>query len=185
MTERYFWEHTWYSIRLAASMWERYAPWPVARQQIKPILSAWTLGIGTQAYSTSLIAWEVWKRGVTTTASSRSQSSYYKAIISMIIESGALYTSLVLPLAITFGLGATTASLVIAGLLNPMSGLIPASMVIRVCMNRNRKFQTTFLSQVREDQSVDGRNDSGGSSEAGIGITFSKFHHPEKAEVDI
>ncbi|KAJ3566342.1 hypothetical protein NP233_g7070 [Leucocoprinus birnbaumii] len=136
-------------------------------------VSAWTLGIGTQAYSTSLIAWEVWRRGVVTINSSRSRSSYYKAIIAMIVESGALYTALVLPLAISFGVGAMSASLVIAGLLTPMSALIPASMVIRVCLNRTREFRTTILSQVAmgHEQSSGGI-DSSGTPDPGIGLTF-------------
>lgn len=84
-------------------------------------VSAWTLGMATQAYSTSFIAWEVWRRGVVTTTSfSRSRTSYYKAIIIMIVESGALYTAIVLPLTVTFAIGSTVA-IILAGLLEPMA----------------------------------------------------------------
>ncbi|KAF9442702.1 hypothetical protein P691DRAFT_789110 [Macrolepiota fuliginosa MF-IS2] len=112
-------------------------------------VSAWTLAMATQAYSTSLIAWEIWRRGVVTTSHSRSMSLYYKAIIVMIVESGALYTAIVLPLTITFAIGSMPASLVIAGLLELMTALTPASIVIRVALHRNRQYQTTVLSQVR------------------------------------
>lgn len=83
-------------------------------------ITAWALGIATQAYSTTIIAWEIWRRGIVNTSSSRSSASYYKAIMAMVVESGIVYTVLVLLLTITFALGFTSARIVLAVLLEPM-----------------------------------------------------------------
>ncbi|KAF9444043.1 hypothetical protein P691DRAFT_807977 [Macrolepiota fuliginosa MF-IS2] len=137
-------------------------------------VSAWVLGMGTQVYSTSLIAWEVWRRGVVTTSHNRSMSSYYQAIIVMIVESGALYTAIILPLTITFAIGSMSAALVLTGILEVMAALIPVSIVIRVALHRNRQYQTTILSQV---QAVHNGEKVTTTGDTGVGITFAKHHH--------
>ncbi|KAF9449679.1 hypothetical protein P691DRAFT_758834 [Macrolepiota fuliginosa MF-IS2] len=111
-------------------------------------ITAWALGIATQAYSTSLIAWEIWRRGIINTTS-QGTISYYKAIVAMIVESGVVYTVLVLLLTITFATGLTSARIILAVLLEPIGSLIPAAIIICVGLNRNRKFQTTVLSKTQ------------------------------------
>lgn len=95
-------------------------------------LAAWTLTLTTQAYSTSLIAFEIWRRGILNTSAGRSATSYYKAIMVMIIESGAIYTAVVLPLTVTYMIGTSaavgsSAAIILAGALGPISVSCPAS----------------------------------------------------------
>ena len=71
--------------------------------------AAWVLGMATQGYSTSVIAWKIWNVGVSNSKAWNSQSAgaFYKAIIAMVIESGAIYTALVVPLTVTYAIGSS------------------------------------------------------------------------------
>ncbi len=76
-------------------------------------VAAWTLGLATQAYSTSVIAWKIWDIGVANSPAGRSTTARHKAIIVIVLESGAIYTALILPLAVTYALGSTASLLLL------------------------------------------------------------------------
>ncbi len=84
--------------------------------------AAWALGMATQGYSTSVIAWQIWNIGVANSKAGNNQSAiaHYKAIIAIVVESGAIYTALVLPLTVTYAIG-SSASIVIIGCLDPIA----------------------------------------------------------------
>lgn len=83
---------------------------------------AGSLGLATQLYSTSVIAWRIWSAGVTTSqaGNARSLTASYKAILVIVLESGAVYTALMLPLTVTYAIGSVD-SIPILECLNPIS----------------------------------------------------------------
>ncbi len=72
-------------------------------------IAAGTLGMATQVYSTSVIAWKIWNIGVANSAAGKSTRASYKAIIAIVLESGAIYTALMLPLTVTYAIGSIAA----------------------------------------------------------------------------
>lgn len=83
--------------------------------------AAWALGMGTQGYSTSVITWKIWTSGVINSkGGSRGLIAYYKAIIAIVVQSGAIYTALVLPLTVSFATG-SSATLVLSDCLDPIA----------------------------------------------------------------
>lgn len=85
--------------------------------------TAWSLGMFTQGYSTAVIAWQIWHLGFANAkaGNSRSITSFYRAVILMVIESGAIYTALVLPLTVSYAVGANNAAIALVGALDPMA----------------------------------------------------------------
>lgn len=135
-------------------------------------IAAWVLGMGTQGYSTSVITWKIWTTGIVNSkaGNSRSLTAYYKAVIAVVVHSGAIYTAVVLPLTVTYATGSSSTGSVLSDALDPIAvsigvrlsfdfilkmadtahtiqALVPAIIVILVNRNRNREFQTTVMSR--------------------------------------
>ncbi len=100
------------------SMWRSVAP--EFLHHIATI--AWALRMATQGYSSCVMAWKIWDTGVVNgrTRTGQSAIAFYKTIIAIVVESGAIYTALVLPLTVTYATG-SSASVVIGGFLGPVA----------------------------------------------------------------
>ncbi|KAF9011321.1 hypothetical protein BDQ17DRAFT_1420708 [Cyathus striatus] len=96
-------------------------------------MATWGLSVGTQLLSTLLVAfklrqaesWSTDKSGISMLA-----GNPYKKIMWIIVESGAIYTTMALVLLILYSIGQTGPAVVLMGCVGQVSAIIPATIVI-------------------------------------------------------